>query len=143
MNISIKASAATLLLCATLGFAVSASAADYYADFGGKDGMTVLVDKFVGHVLEDKRISDYFAAANIPKLKEQLAIQFCQLLGGPCKYTGLDMHKAHEDLDVTSSAFNSLAEDLVWAMNEQHVPIAAQNELLRQLAPMEHQIVTK
>lgn len=143
MNMKLKTLASVLLLTTIVGFASTAQAEDYYGDFGGKDGMTVLVDKFVTHVLEDKRISDYFAAANIPKLKEQLAIQFCQLLGGPCKYTGLDMQKAHSDLDVTKSAFNSLAEDLMWAMNEQHVPISAQNELIRQLAPMEHQIVTK
>ena len=140
---NMKTIAGAMLMCVVTGFASGAWAADYYADFGGKDGMTVLVDKFVNHVLEDKRISDYFAAANIPKLKEQLAIQFCELLDGPCKYKGLDMQKAHADLGVTKAAFNSLAEDLMWAMDEQHVPLSAQNELIKKLAPMEHQIVTQ
>jgi hemoglobin len=126
-----------------LAAACSAQASDYYADFGGQTGMTSLVDKFVNHVLEDKRIADYFATANIPKLKQQLAIQFCQELDGPCKYTGLDMKKTHSDLGVTKSAFNSLAEDLIWAMNEQNIPLPAQNALIAKLAPMERDVVTQ
>ncbi|MGH7869416.1 MAG: group I truncated hemoglobin, partial [Candidatus Dormibacteraceae bacterium] len=90
---NIKTLAFTSLLLLAAGSAVSAQADDYYSEFGGKDGMTALVDKFIGHVLEDKRIADYFAAANIPRLKEQLATQFCELLDGPCKYTGKDMQK--------------------------------------------------
>src|SRR5579872_1931155 len=128
------------LLCAAVG---EAQASDYYADFGGQDGMTLLVDKFVSHVLEDKRIADYFATTKIPHLKQMLALQFCEQLGGPCKYTGMDMRKAHSDLGVTDAAFNALAEDLIWAMNEQHVPIAAQNALIAKLAPMERQVVTQ
>lgn len=128
-----------------LGVAIStgAQASDYYADFGGQQGMNLLTDKFVTRLLEDKRIADYFATTNAPKLKQQLAIQFCQELGGPCKYTGLDMQRVHSDLGVTQSAFNSLVEDLVWAMNEQNVPLPAQNALLAKLAPMEHQVVTQ
>ena len=120
-----------------------AEASDYYADFGGQQGMSILVDKFVTRLLADKRIADYFATTNVPKLKQQLAIQFCQELGGPCKYTGLDMKKAHSDLGVTKSAFNALAEDLVWAMNDQQVPLEAQNALMVKLAPMEHDVVTQ
>jgi hemoglobin len=132
----------TLLLTGTL-LAGNARAADYYADFGGQPGMTILVDKFVTRLLADKRIADYFATTNVPKLKQQLAIQFCQELGGPCKYTGLDMAKVHSDLGVTKSAFNALAEDLVWAMNDQQIPLDAQNALMVKLAPMEHQVVTQ
>ena len=133
-------SIALLLLLAVAG---SARAADYFDDFGGKAGIDQLVDKFVDHVLEDKRISDYFANTKIPHLKMELSTQFCQLLGGPCKYTGMDMQKAHSDLGVTNAAFNSLAEDLQWAMDQQNIPLPAQNALLKQLAPMQRQVVTQ
>ncbi len=126
-----------------LALAATSARADDYADFGAKGGMTVLVDKFVEHVLQDKRIADYFASANIPKLKQQLAIQFCQLLDGPCTYKGLDMKKVHADLGVDRAAFNALTEDLMWAMDQQQVPLAAQNALIRKLAPMEHDVVTQ
>ncbi|HEY1771843.1 MAG TPA: group 1 truncated hemoglobin [Gammaproteobacteria bacterium] len=130
-----------LLSCSLL--AGTAQASDYYADFGGQPGMTILVDKFVTRLLADKRIADYFATTNVPKLKQQLAIQFCQELNGPCKYAGLSMAKVHNDLGVTKSAFNALAEDLVSAMNDQNIPLEAQNALMVKLAPMEHDVVTQ
>lgn len=138
-----KRSLLTVLLLSGSLLAVDAHASDYYADFGGQPGMTILVDKFVTRLLADKRIADYFATTNVPKLKQQLAIQFCQELGGPCKYTGLDMAKAHSDMGVTKSAFNALAEDLVSAMNDQNIPLEAQNALMVKLAPMEHAVVTQ
>jgi hemoglobin len=133
------------VLCLVAGslFATAASAADYYSDFGGKAGMTVVTDKFVDRVLQDQRIAGYFAQADIPNLKEQLAIQFCMLLNGPCKYDGPSMQRVHQDMGVTQAAFNSLAEDLIYVMKQQHVPIAAQNALIKKLAPMEHAIVTQ
>ncbi len=139
----LKTLLSTLALLATVAAAAPARATDYYADFGGKAGMTVLVDKFVDHVLQDKRIADFFTTLDIPKHKQQLAIQFCQLLDGPCKYTGPDMKKSHADLGIDRAAFNALTEDLLWAMDQQQVPISAQNALIRKLAPMEHDIVTQ
>lgn len=134
---------AVFLIAGSL-FAVNACAKDnYYADFGSKAGMKVVTDKFVDRVLQDQRISGYFAQANIPNLKEQLAIQFCMLLNGPCKYDGPSMQRVHQDLGVTKAAFNSLAEDLIYVMKQQHVPLAAQNALIKKLAPMEKVIVTK
>lgn len=134
---------AVLCLIAGTGFATAANAEDYYAEFGGQQGMTEVVNHFVDRVTHDQRIEHYFDNANIPELKKQLAIQFCMLLGGPCKYQGPDMHTVHQNMGVTEAAFNSLADDLIYVMNQQHVPISAQNALIKKLAPMEHQIVTR
>lgn len=134
---------ALVLVAGSLVVTAASAKQDYYADFGGKAGMTVVTDKFVDRVLQDQRIAGYFAKADIPNLKEQLAIQFCMLLDGPCTYDGPSMQRVHQDLGVTQAAFNSLAEDLIYVMKQQHVPIAAQNALIKKLAPMEHQIVTE
>lgn len=130
-------------LIAGIGFAGAANAEDYYAEFGGQSGMTVVADHFVDHVLKDQRIAGYFAQANIPELKKQLAIQFCMEVGGPCTYQGPSMKTVHQDMGVNEAAFNSLVEDLIYTMNQQHVPISAQNALLKKLAPMEKVIVTR
>lgn len=146
MNIVSKkvvSSLAVLCVIAGTGFATAANAEDYYSEFGGQAGMTVVVDHFVNRVLKDQRIAGYFAQANIPELKKQLAIQFCMEVGGPCTYQGPDMRTVHQDLGVTQAAFNSLAQDLIYTMNQQHVPISAQNALIKKLAPMEHVIVTR
>lgn len=143
INHILKVLPALFLIAGTLSAMNANAKENYYADFGGKAGMKVVTDKFVDRVLQDQRIAEYFAQADIPNLKEQLAVQFCMLLNGPCKYEGPSMRRVHQDLGVTKAAFNSLAEDLIYVMKQQHVPIAAQNALIKKLAPMEKVIVTK
>lgn len=125
---------------ATLTPAMAASS--YYNDFGGKPGITALINKFVGNVAADKRINFYFAHTNIPALKAALVEQVCNLEGGPCTFD-MSMRQIHAHMGVTQNAFNALAEDMIHAMDTQDIPTAAQNNLLAKLAAMEPEIVTK
>ncbi len=115
----------------------------YYQQFGQKAGIKAVVNRFVGYVLSDRRISHYFATTDIPSLKSALTDQFCQEEGGPCTYTGPSMSSVHRGLGVNEAAFNALVSDLIKGMDRQHVPLDAQNNLLSKLAPMESQIVTR
>ncbi|APZ44464.1 group 1 truncated hemoglobin [Acidihalobacter ferrooxydans] len=116
---------------------------NYYKTFGGMAGIKALTNTFVDNVAADPHINYYFAHANIPQLKYQLAQQFCVVLGGPCKYTGQTMTQAHKGLQITTAAFNYLAADMMAAMKTHNIPMAAQNYFIAQLAAMEPQIVTK
>lgn len=114
-----------------------------FTAFGGEPGIQKVVDSFLGHVLADKRIKDRFANTNIPRLKMLLTEQFCVLLGGNCNYEGRSMKETHGSMGLHDADFNALAEDLQFGMDDQKVPFSDQNVLLKQLAPMEHEIVTK
>lgn len=118
------------------------AAMSYFHDFGGKPGMTVIVNDFVDNVLADPRISYYFKTTNIPALKAALTQQFCKLEGGGCSFD-MSMKAIHQNLGVTQAAFNALAEDLMKSMNAHNVPQAAQNNLVAKLAAMEPRVVTK
>lgn len=115
----------------------------YYQEFGGQQGITKLIHRFLGNVQNDRRINRYFAHADMAALQASLVQQVCQIEGGPCRYAGPGMRDAHRGMGVTEDAFNALVDDLVSAMNHDRVPLAAQNHLLSKLAPMEHQIVTR
>lgn len=108
--------------------------------FGGKAGLDRVADVGVERLIHDPRIQDRFKNANIPRLKMQLATQFCALLNGPCEYTGQDMKQAHAGMGLRDYDFNALAEDFQIAMNEVGVPYRWQNSLISKLAPMERQI---
>ena len=43
--------------------------------------------------------------------------QFCQVAGGPCRYTGHSMEATHKGLHLTNANFNALVEDLQSAMD--------------------------
>lgn len=139
------------IACVVLTFiaalqAGSASAAkphekSLYSRLGGKTAITAVVDEFVARVAADNRINDFFAAADIPKLKMHLVEQICQASGGPCKYTGKDMKSAHAGMGVTDAAFGALVEDLVATLDKFKVGEKEKGELLAVLGPMKGDIV--
>ena len=114
-----------------------------FAAFGGQPGIAKVVDGFVTYLLADSRIKGQFADANIPRLRKLLTEQFCVLLGGNCTYEGRSMAETHAAMGLRNADFNALAEDLQFAMDDQKIPFSDQNVLLKQLAPMQHDIVTK
>ena len=112
-----------------------------YERLGGLPAITAVIDEFVGRVAADTRINKKFGRSNIPRVKAMLVDQVCMATGGPCKYTGNDMKKAHKNMGVTNGEFNALVEDLVGALDKFNVPDKEKNELLSALAPMKAQIV--
>ena len=76
---------------------------------------------------------------DIPQI-EQLTAQICVVSGGPCKYEGATMPKAHLDMHITRADFNAVVEILQDAMDARGIPFAEQNRLLARLAPMHREI---
>src|SRR5512146_40505 len=83
-----------------------------YDELGGKDGITKIVGYAVDAYAADPRLSAQFDNINFDWLKGRIALQFCQLTGGPCKYPGRDMYAAHKGLHIDSASFNAVVEDL-------------------------------
>lgn len=114
-----------------------------YVRLGGKKAITKVVDDFVGHVAADSRINGFFAHTDIAHLKMELVDQICAASGGPCKYTGKSMKEAHRGMGVSTADFNTLVEDLVWALDQNKVGEKEKGELLGVLGPMKSDVVEK
>ena len=114
-----------------------------YKAFHEQPGIDRVIDDSVERWVADPRISKRFEGRNLVRLRLELKAQVCYLIGGPCTYAGKDMKAAHAGMGLENLDFNALAEDLQLAMNREHVPFPAQNQLLAKLAPMQHAIVTK
>ena len=114
-----------------------------FNEFGGKAGLVSLMNDFMDNLMADARTRPFFANADREHIKLELVDQFCQILDGPCTYTGKDMSTVHRGLAINRAAFNALVEDLQDAMNKHHIPFRAQNKLLAKLAPMNRQIITR
>ncbi len=128
------------LLTGTLG-AGMLRAAPLFDNLGGAPVLHAAVDRFADIVEADNRINFTFAETDLPRFKQLLYEQLCQLSGGPCRYTGRDMRTAHAKLHITNAQFNALAEDLYRALDRAGVPYRQQNKLMALLAPMQRQIV--
>lgn len=114
-----------------------------YAAFGERAGIAALMDDFVVRLKADARTAPFFEKSNMPELARGLTEQLCMLSGGPCKYTGASMKKAHDDLDIRRRDFNALVEVLQDTMDAKGIPFSAQNRMLALLAPMHRDVVTK
>lgn len=112
-----------------------------YRDLGEQSGIEQIVDGLLDNIARDDRIFDVFKDTKIEHLRAMLIQQFCHLSGGPCEYTGVSMEKSHGGLHITEAQFNALVEDLILAMEREHIAVSAQNRLLALLAPMRSQII--
>ncbi len=133
--------AVAVFACFWFGWAAADDA--LYRDFGEKPGLVRIMDDFMTHLLADPRTRPFFENADQARIKAQLVEQFCELLGGPCRYGGRDMKQAHAHLAIHTADFNALAENLQKAMDQNGVPFRSQNKLLAMLAPMHRDIITR
>ena len=113
------------------------------APYGGYAGLGKITHDFVERVQKNPRISSFFKDADIERLEGMLTDQFCDVLGGGCKYAGKSMKEAHANMKVRTADFNALAEDLQDALTAANVPTHQQNKLIAKLAPMHRDVVEK
>ena len=138
-SLASKAGAALVLAAALL--AAPARAGTLYDDLGGRAGLTRIADGTVQRALQDPRIKEKFADADIERLQGLLMLEFCVVSGGPCTYPGRNMKAAHADLNLAPRHFLAMVEDLQDALDAEGVPFWTQNRLLALLAPMHRDVV--
>jgi hemoglobin len=108
---------------------------------GGMAGIEMLVAAVVDEAHADPRFGDLFEQADRQRLREQLAIQICELADGPCRYEGLDMVAAHSGMRISRAEFNWFVEDTQIAMDRVGLAWPTQNRLLARLAALQPQII--
>ena len=119
----------------------SAGQKSLYDRLGGLDMIKAVVGEFAARVLADERVNRKFVKTDAARLTHFLVEQVCAATGGPCRYTGNSMKKAHKNMKVTEGEFNALVEDLVKALDKFNVAEAEKTELLGALATMKSDIV--
>ena len=113
------------------------------AAYGGFAGLSKLTQDFVERLQKNPSIGRFFKEADTERLQAMLTDQFCDVLGGGCKYSGKSMKEVHTGMKVGSADFNALAEELQNALTAANVPFAYQNKLIAKLAPMHRDVVEK
>lgn len=138
MGILIRA----LLLLVLTGCSSNSEPTDWlYQQLGAGPGLEQLADGLLREIEQDQQIVHHFKDTDITRFRKLLIEQFCELSGGPCKYTGATMQESHTGFQITEADFDNLVGHLIKVMTEQQVPVAAQNRLLAKLAPMYRDVV--
>jgi hemoglobin len=141
---SLKSGCVAVLVAASANVAFAQAPNEVaLAPYGGYAGLGKITHDFVERVQKNPRISSFFKDADIERLEAMLTDQFCDVLGGGCKYAGKSMKEAHTNMKVRTADFNALAEDLQDALTAANVPTLQQNRLIAKLAPMHRDVVEK
>ncbi|GEN26789.1 cyanoglobin [Halovibrio variabilis] len=118
------------------GCAHQAPSAPLYERLGGQASINAVVENLLYRIADDPDVVVFFANTNIDLFAESLASQLCDVSGGPCRYEGPPMDRAHQHMGLTDVHFNRVVEHLDAAMQEEGITLGARNELLGRLAPM-------
>lgn len=110
---------------------------------GGLPAITAVVDKTVDKHASDPLTRRSFEGIKLKPLKESVVTFICQATGGPCKYEGPAMKKAHKGLAITPKEFDTTVQQLVSVLNELHVAPKEQKELLQLLGPLSHDVIAQ
>ncbi len=115
------------------GAAAAAAQKSVYDQLGGEAAVNASVDIFYRKVLKDDRIKHFFDGVDMHRqiLKQ---IEFLTMaLGGPAKYSGADLTRAHAHLvnkGLNDTHFDAVVENLGATLTELNVP----GELIAQAA---------
>ncbi|GAA3971823.1 group 1 truncated hemoglobin [Allohahella marinimesophila] len=109
---------------------------ELFQALGGLEGIENIADQFLYRLADNDKVVHFWRNSNIERFRTQFVSHLCDLSGGPCVYEGDTMEAVHRGMDIRQSHFNSVAETLVLAMEDLHVPTAAINGLIARLAPL-------
>lgn len=140
MVTSVIKSCALIMLFWLSGCSSSNQETSLYQQLGGEAGINAITDGLLHEIEHDPRIVHHFADTDIARFRRLLAEQLCEISGGPCQYSGETMAKSHTGFNISLADFDALVEGLIKVMQQQQIPISAQNQLLALLAPMYSEI---
>ena len=137
--------AVTLGACATMkDEKASSTSPSLYKRLGGREGIALVVDQFWNNLIADPRTADRFKAvpaAQVGRVKSNIADQICDAAGGPCSYVGKDMRTVHTGMKITEAEWTATVENLTKALDARKVAEKEKQELLALLGPMKKDIV--
>lgn len=112
-----------------------------YARIGGAPAVEAAVDGLYRRILADGDLAPYFGAVDMTQLEGHQRAFLSVALGGPQRYDGRPMDRAHHGLGITPVAFGRVVAHLTETLADLGVDAAAITTIVDRLAPLETHIV--
>lgn len=112
-----------------------------YERLGGEVAINVAVERFYVRVLADPTLESFFSDIDMPRLKSHQFAFLSEALGGPQRYAGAAMSRAHSRLRIEQRHFDAVAGHLVETLRELGVREDTVQDVLRAIVPLAAQIV--
>jgi len=114
-----------------------------YERIGGQEMLAKISSDTIDIVSTDQRTKRSFKDVKLKVLKESITNFLCVKTGGSCEYEGETMKNSHAEAEITTAEFELMVQVMRDVMDKHHVATREKNELLKILAPMKRDVVTK
>jgi hemoglobin len=125
---------------------MDASFNSIFSKIGGINALHDIVDRFYDKVLSDDLVNHYFADADMDVQRGKMKAFLMMALGGPVKFTGKDMRKAHVHLvaaGLTDVHFNAIGKHLDLSLQEFNVDEETRNSIASVLEHVRADVLNK
>ena len=140
MSSFLRTITATLIAFVVLG-CTSTPKQSLYDEIGGHQTLNTIYGVAITRIYTDPVISHYFKGVPKKHLRDQLVLQTCELIGGPCEYDGKSMIESHKGLGIKEREFYILVEYVQGAMRDVGLTYQQENRILKQLAPIKYETI--
>jgi hemoglobin len=113
-----------------------------YDAIGGQASIAAAVDIFYSKMLADPEVSSFFPGGVGSRHRRHLATVLGEALGGPERYRGPDLGRAHRDHAIGDAHFNKTAGHLADTLTELGVPEDLVGQIIEIVAGLRPVIVT-
>ena len=129
------------LLNVLLSGCASTEKQSLYDEIGGHKTLNTVYGVAITRIYTDPVIGHYFKGVPKKHLRDQLVLQTCELIGGPCEYDGKTMLESHKGLNIKEREFYILVEYVQGAMRDVGLTYQQENRILNKLAPIKYETV--
>ena len=114
-----------------------------YLEIGGQDAVTAAVDEFYKRVMSDSELEEFFADTNMEVQKKHQVNFLTMALGGPKKYSGRDMRKAHEHMNLLDHHFDLIKKHLSETLEYLGVPCEKIKKTMDIVEPLRNDVLNR
>ncbi len=118
------------------------AAVSIYQAIGGRAAVTAAVGGFYERLLADPVLSGFFPGGVAPRHRAYLITVLGEALGGPERYRGPDLAKAHGGLGITDADFDRTAGHLAATLESLGVPGHFTGQIVAIVAGLRPAVVT-
>src|SRR5499427_10124809 len=113
-----------------------------YQAIGGRAAVTAAVEGLYGRLLADPVLSRFFPGGVAAKHRAYVVTILGEALGGPERYRGPDLAKAHRSLGITDADFDRTAGHLAETLGSLGVPGHLADHIVGVVAGLRPALVT-
>ena len=129
------------ILSALISACATSPEQSLYDEIGGHKTLNTIYGVAITRIYTDPVIGHYFKGVPKKHLRDQLVLQTCELIGGPCEYDGKSMEESHKDLNIKEREFYILVEYVQGAMRDVGLTYQQENRILKKLVPIKYETV--